>query len=122
MRLTTVPLFGSVRAGNPADVNEDKIDDISLESYLIDDPRETIFVNVKGDSMMDAGILEGDTLIVDKTKKPRLGDIVIAVVDGEFTVKYLAQDERKQYVLDPANSAYSRIVPEHELELCGVVT
>lgn len=118
MRLTTVPLFGSVRAGNPSDINEDKIDDISLESYLIDDPRETIFVNVKGDSMIEAGIHEGDTLIVDKAKKPRLGDIVIAVVDGEFTVKYLAEDAQKQFVLDPANSAYQRIVPENELELC----
>jgi SOS-response transcriptional repressor LexA len=44
------------------------------------------------------------------------------VVDGEFTVKYLAQDAQKKIVLDPANSAYTRIVPEHELELCGVVT
>jgi len=122
VRLTTVPLFGSVRAGNPSDINEDKIDDISLESYLIDDPRETIFVNVKGDSMIEAGIHEGDTLIVDKAKKPRLGDIVIAVVDGEFTVKYLAEDAQKQFVLDPANSAYQRIVPENELELCWVVT
>jgi SOS-response transcriptional repressor LexA len=53
-RLTTIPLFGSVRAGNPSDVNEEKIADISLETYLIDDPRDTIFVNVKGDSMIDA--------------------------------------------------------------------
>lgn len=122
VRLTTIPLFGSVKAGSPDEVNEEKLDDISLESYLIDDPRETIFVTVKGDSMIEAGIYEGDTLIVDKSKKPRLGDIVIAVVDGEFTVKYLAEDAQKKFVLDPANSAYSRIVPEHEMELCGVVT
>lgn len=122
VRLTTIPLFGSVRAGNPTDVQDEKIDDLSLESYLIDDPQETIFVTVKGDSMIDAGIHEGDTLVVDKSKKARLGDIVIAVVDGEFTVKYLAQDDKKNFVLDPANPAYSRIVPHHEMELCGVVT
>lgn len=122
IRLMTIPLFGSVRAGNPAEVNEDKIDDISLEQYLIDDPRETILVTVKGDSMIEAGIHEGDTLIVDKSKKARLGDIVVAVVDGEFTVKYLAKDDHNQFVLDPANAAYNRIIPEHELELCGVVT
>jgi SOS-response transcriptional repressor LexA len=122
MRLTTVPLFASVRAGNPTDASDEKIDDIALESYLIDDPRDTIFVTVKGDSMIEAGIHEGDMLIVDKSKKARLGDIVIAVVDGEFTVKYLAQDDKKKFVLDPANSTYSRIIPEQELELCGVVT
>ncbi len=72
VRLTTIPLFGSVRAGNPTDVEDEKIDDLSLESYLIGDPRETIFVKVKGDSMLDAGIFEGDTLIVDKSKPPRL--------------------------------------------------
>lgn len=121
-RLTTIPLFASVRAGDPTEASDEKIDDIALEKYLIDDPRETFFVLVKGDSMLDAWIHEGDTLIVNKTKKPRVGDIVVAVVDGDFTVKYLAQDDQKKFVLDPANSAYTRIIPEATLELCGVVT
>lgn len=122
VRLTTIPLFASVQAGNPTDASDEKIDDIDLDAYLIDDPRETIFVTVKGESMIEAGIHEWDVLVVDKQKKPREWDIVVAVVDGEFTVKYLRHDAMKKRVLDPANKNFSRIIPEHSLELCGVVT
>ncbi len=121
-RLTTIPLFATVQAGNPTDASDEKIDDIDLDTYLIDDPRETIFVTVKGESMIEAGIFEGDVLIVDKQKKPREWDIVVAVVDGEFTVKYLRQDDEKKRVLDPANKSFLRIIPQQSLELCGTVT
>ena len=122
VRLTTIPLFASVRAGNPDDAHDEKIDDISLESYLINDPRHTVIIKVRGDSMIDAGIHDGDLLVVDTQKKPRLGDIVVAIVDAEYTVKYLAKDAQGKFVFDPANSEYTRIVPEHDLHIYGLVT
>jgi repressor LexA len=71
--------------------------------------------------MQDAGLMEGDHLVVDRSAPARVGDIVVAIVDNQFTVKYLAQDARGFY-LKPGNLAYPVIRPEGQLEIYGVVS
>ncbi|MDA8086149.1 MAG: peptidase, partial [Nitrospiraceae bacterium] len=76
---------------------------------------------VSGDSMSGAGILPGDMVLVDKGQTPKSGDIVIAEVDGQWTMKYLKK-RGEQVVLLPANPAYKPIRPKTELKISGVVT
>ena len=71
--------------------------------------------------MIEAGLIEGDKLIVKRGVPSKAGDIVVAIVDGEFTVKYLAKDSRGFY-LKPGNAAFDDIRPQNELELFGRVT
>lgn len=121
-RLVSLPFFESVRAGFPMAAVVDVADQISVESYLIDHPTTTVLLKVKGDSMIDAGLQEGDILIVDRAQQPRQGDIVIGVVDQEYTVKYLEKDAQGNRYLKPGNPHYDNIYPEQELELFGLVT
>ena len=83
-------------------------------------PSQTVLVRVKGDSMMDAGILDGDLVVVEKAAAAKRGDIVVAIVDGEFTLKTLDL-ERGRFVLKPENPAYPVIRPEGALEIFGVM-
>lgn len=117
----TIPFFESVKAGFPAAATDEMKEDIRLEEYLIQDPLNTIFVRVSGDSMIEAGIQDGDALIVHKGARYQVGDIVVAVVDGEYTVKYLAK-EGKDYFLKAGNPAYPDIYPEQDMEIFWVVT
>jgi SOS-response transcriptional repressor LexA len=75
---------------------------------------------VKGDSMIDAGIQEGDMVIVEKTGSPKVGTIVVAEIDGEWTMKYLRKHGNKYY-LEPANKKYKPIIPKNELKIAAVV-
>lgn len=70
--------------------------------------------------MKDAGIYEGDYVLVERTQSPRLGDIVIAEVDGAWTMKYLRKD-KSGYYLEPANKAFKNIRPETEMNVSAVV-
>ncbi len=119
-----VPLYlNPVAAGLPAHT-EDYIDDrIDLNKYLIKHPDETFVVRVSGDSMIDAGIHPGDFLIVDRTIEQTNGKVVIAVVDGELTVKRMKR-KNDQIVLLPANSNYEPIYirAEQDLHIWGIVT
>ncbi|MGD9580740.1 MAG: LexA family protein [Vampirovibrionia bacterium] len=110
-----------VRAGFPSPAEDYPVDKISLEQLLIKRPSSTFTVRVVGDSMIEAGIFEDDIAIVDKSHIPRNGDIVIALVDGEYTMKYYKKTATG-VVLEPANPDYSTIVPDNELEIFGVVT
>lgn len=94
---------------------------LSFDDLLVKNPNSTYSVRVFGDSMIDAGIYEDDIAIVEKNSNPRSGDIVIAQVDGEFTIKYFYQKGAKAF-LEPANKKYSTIYPENELNIFGVVT
>ena len=78
-------------------------------------------LKVKGDSMIDAWIKDGDIIVVDKSRKHHVGDIVVAIVDGEYTVKYLQKDKDNTYFLSPWNSKYDDIYPKDDLEVFGVV-
>lgn len=92
----------------------------SLDAYLIHHPSRTVLVTVTGDSMIDAGIHTGDRVVVERGVPARPGDLVIAVIDNELTLKTLAV-ENGALVLQPANSAYPVLRPGERLELFGVV-
>lgn len=92
----------------------------SIDDMLVRVPSKTTLVRVKGDSMVEAGILEGDYLVVEKQQHANVGQIVVAIVDNEFTVKYLDR-EKGTFVLKPANKAYPVIRPRGRLEIFGVM-
>lgn len=115
------PVLGPVRAGQPQPATQEEPDLITLDDYLIDNPARTSVHKVRCDSMKDAGIFDGDLVVVEHNSPTAPGDIVVAVVDGEFTVKTLRMDSTGKYFLEPANPAYQPIHPTSSLELLGVV-
>jgi repressor LexA len=116
-----IPMAGSVQAGFPSPAEEELRDVISLDEYLITRPESSFLLKVTGDSMIGEGIMEGDLVIVEKGRSPKTGDIVIAEVDGEWTMKYFTR-KGKTIVLEAANPKYPPIKPRSELRLGGVVT
>ncbi len=116
-----VKVLGTVEAGFPSPAEEELSDTLSLDDLLIKNPQATFLLKVSGCSMSEAGILPGDMVIVDKGQAPKSGDIVIAEVDGEWTMKYLNK-KGDGVTLIPANSKYKPIKPKKELKIAGVVT
>lgn len=116
-----VKLLGTVEAGFPSPAEEELADTISLDKFLIQNPNATFMLKVSGDSMSDAGILPGDMVIVDRSQTAKSGDIVIAEVDGQWTMKYLKR-RGSDVTLVPANEKYKPIKPKNELNITGVVT
>jgi repressor LexA len=115
------PVAESVQAGLPTLVpGIIAPDTITIDEHLIPNPSKTVLIKVKGDSMIDAGIHEGDLVVVEKRGSANVGDIVVAIVDNEFTLKRLRK-ERGRIVLKPENKAYPAIRPKGELEIFGVV-
>ena len=112
----------SVKAGFPSPAQDYMEGEIDLNDILIRHREATFYVRVSGDSMKDAGILDGDLLVVDRSVTARHGDTVIACVDGEFTVKILQLTPN--IALLPANANYQPILfqAEQSLEIFGVVT
>ena len=115
-----IRLLGLVEAGFPAVAEEEQLDTISIDDYLIKNRDATYMLRVKGDSMKDAGIVEGDMVIVERTENPKEGQIVIADVDGSWTMKYYRVKRGKPY-LEAANDAYADIHPENELKIAAIV-
>lgn len=113
-------LAESVRAGLPQPADDSARDTLTIDEYLIEQPSRTVLVRVKGDSMIEAGIHPGDIAVVEKRHDARPGDLVVAIVDDEFTLKTLARDNGV-FVLHPANPAYPVIRPKGSLEIFGVV-
>lgn len=116
----TLPLFGPIAAGFAATVEEYAEEQITLEHYLVRNRSATFLLRVKGSSMINAGICEGDLVIVDRTREPRVGDIVVGVMDGEFTLKRLKKDKGKFY-LQAENDDYPDLYALEELKAAGVV-
>jgi len=116
----TLPLFGPITAGFAAPVEEQAEETVSLENYLVRDKAATFLLRVKGDSMIDAGIFEGDLVIVERGKEPKVHDIVVGVLDGEYTLKRLKKKDG-QYYLQAENTAYPDLYARDELEVAGVV-
>jgi repressor LexA len=114
------PVAESVRAGQPTPAADTASDALAIDEYLIPNPSRTVLIRVKGDSMIDAGIHPGDVVVVEKRTSANHGDIVVAVLDNEFTLKRLAR-EKGQMVLRPENKAYPVIRPKGELEIFGIV-
>lgn len=116
-----VKVLGIVEAGFPSPAEEELADTISLDTLLIKNREAAFLLKVSGDSMSGAGILPGDMVIVDKGQTPKSGDIVIAEVDGGWTMKYLRK-RGESVTLLPANPNYKPIKPKNELKIAGVVT
>ena len=118
------PLYTSkVAAGFPSPADDHIEQRLSPSDYLVENDTATFFVRVKGDSMIEAGIFDNDVLVIDCSRTRQTGDIVLAMLDGEFTVKILEQS-KKGVNLIPANRNYSaiEIKKEQSLEIWGVVT
>lgn len=115
-----IPWLGSVMAGYPNPAEEELLDPISLEEFLIRNKESTYMLNVTGDSMIDAGIMPGDIVLVERREQARHGEIVVAQVDGEWTLKRLCKRGRK-VTLEAANKKYPPIEPKDELRIAAVV-
>ena len=116
-----LPLFGPISAGFAAPVEEQAEEMLTLDAYLIGTQRASTFLlRVKGDSMIDAGIYEGDIVVVDRKKQPKLNEIVVGVLDGEYTLKRLKRDKGKFY-LQAENPNYPDMYAMEELQVGGVV-
>ena len=120
-KLIGYPLFESVRAWLPFTPETQPTSQMDLEKYLIEHPASTYFVKVKWDSMIEAWIQQGDIVILDRSLTPNNGDIVIASLDGDVTLKYF---EKKWSILKliPANPKYTPIVVDWPCEILGVVS
>jgi repressor LexA len=110
-----IPLLGLVAAGNPIEAIENPTNTISVPRYLLKGGFRYFALTVKGDSMIEAGILEGDVIVCRSTKEARNGQIVVAVVNGEATVKTFSQ-QKKAIELLPANKNYSPILVDESIE------
>lgn len=112
-----------VRAGFPSPAEDFSVNRLDLTQILVTHPQATFLLRVAGNSMRDAGIDDGDTLVVDRAIKPHHGQVVVAVVDGEFTVKYLHQ-RAGRVRLKAANPTFPDIVPRdgQTIEVWGVVS
>lgn len=114
---------GGIVAGFPSPA-QDYIDlKIDLNKELIANPSSTFYGRVKGTSMQDAGIMDGDILVIDKSLEPQDGDTAVCFLDGEFTLKYIKIEVDAVYLI-PANSKFQPIKVTEENNFCiwGVVT
>lgn len=124
---TRLPLFSTkVAAGFPSPADDYVEKRLDISEFLVDHAASTFFVTIKGESMIDVGLLPDDKVVVDRSKTPNSGDIVLAVVDREFTIKILDRTESGRPRLLPANSsgAYPpiEISDGMQFEIFGVVT
>lgn len=115
-----VKMLGLIEAGIPSAHEEEVLDTTTLDEWLVRNREDTYILRVKGDSMEEAGIMDGDFVLVERTEKHKIGDIVVAEVDGSWTLKYLRQNTQGYY-LEPANKNYRNIYPESDLHIAAVV-
>jgi len=124
-----IPMLGLVEAGIPTMAEESVLDTLNLNAYLVEDRESSYLLEVKGDSMIEEGIKEGDLVVAEKTGnglEAKVGDIVIAEVDGGWTMKYYRKEAGKggasgRVYLEPANKKYKPIYPEYDLKIAAVV-
>jgi repressor LexA len=116
----SIRLLGAVQAGFPSPAEEELVDVLSLDEFLVNRPEATFMLTVSGDSMIDAGIHPGDIILAERGGRPRNSDIVVAQVDGEWTLKYFVKT-KSGIVLEPANKNYRPIHPKRDLVIGGIV-
>ena len=126
---TGVRLLGVVEAGFPSAPEEELLDVMDFDEYLVPNKESTYILKVKGDSMIDAGIHPGDMVVVERKATYKPGQIVIAMIDGEYTMKYLrrstsltAGKKGGEHFLEPANAKYKPIYPRESFRIEAVVT
>lgn len=114
---------GGIFAGFPSPAQDYMDMALDLNEVLIKHPSATFFGRVKGNSLQDAGVDEGDILIIDKSIEPSDGDMAVCFVDGDFTLKFIQHDE-KGILLIPANKAYEpiRVTEDNDFLVWGIVT
>lgn len=113
-------LLGAVQAGFPSPAEEELLDTLSLDSYLIQKPQASFLLRVSGDSMTGAGIEPGDLVIIERGHEPKTGQIVLAQIDGEWTLKYYERKGREVRLI-AANPKYPPLLPQQELTVGGIV-
>ena len=118
--LTETPMLGLVKAGFPALAEELVETTMNIDSFLIRKKDSTYILEVDGDSMIDAHIANGDMVIAERAETAKDGEIVIAEVDGEFTMKYFRKEGSKVW-LEPANKNFKPIYPTTDLQIRAIV-
>jgi len=113
--------LGTVEAGFPSPAEEEMTDTVSLDDWLLADAEASYMLRVSGSSMIEAGIMPGDMVILNRAKQAKNGDIVVAEVDKQWTIKYFERRGGK-IVLNPANRAFKPIEAREEIRIAGVVT
>ena len=115
-----IPFLGLVEAGFPTSVDEQSSETLNIDEYLVKNKESTYLLEVKGDSMIDEGIREGDLVVVERRGEAKDGDIVIAEIDGGWTMKYFKKKGSIVY-LKPANKNYAPIYPQYDLKVAAIV-
>ncbi|PIT89264.1 MAG: repressor LexA [Candidatus Levybacteria bacterium CG10_big_fil_rev_8_21_14_0_10_36_7] len=118
-RFFGIPLLGNIQAGYPILAQQDK-SYLTLDEYFIEKPDNSFLLRVTGDSMINAGIFEGDLVVVEQKGSWKTEDIVLAEIDNQWTLKILKTTKGKNY-LEAANPAYPPFYPKSELKIHGVV-
>lgn len=119
-RFFALPVLGMIQAGYPI-IAEQNRDYLTIDEYLIEKPDDSFLLRVHGDSMINAGIFEGDLVVIEQKSTVGTGDIVLAEIDREWTLKVLKKDSHKGTFLEAANPAYPPFYPTEELKIHGVV-
>ena len=114
-------LLGTICAGFPTPAEEDFHQDITLDDWIIRNREASFMLAVRGDAMRDAGIIEGDMVIVERGVEAKPGDIVVAVIDGGWTLKYFRRGAKGAAYLEAANSEFPDYHPDQELTIAAVV-
>lgn len=115
----SLPFYGLVKAGFPAMADE-TVDFLSLDEYLINKPQSSFFLKVSGDSLTNLGIFPNDLAIIERTKEARNNELVLALIDGQWTLKILKKING-QVFLTAANNKYPPFYPKEELQIFGIV-
>ncbi len=116
-----IRLLGLVEAGFPSAAEEELLDVMDFDEFLTPNKESSYILRVKGDSMINAGIREGDMVIAERKPNYKVGEIVIAMVDGDYTMKYLRK-KGSEYYLEAANDKYPDIHPTESFQVEAVVT
>lgn len=114
--------LGYISAGFPSQVEDTLLESISMEEWLIKNPSSTFLIRVAGESMVEAGILPGDYVLVDRSLSPKNNDIVVVRIEEEWTMKYFFK-EGNRIILKPAHPRYTIITlsQDQDVEIFGVV-
>lgn len=120
----TLPIYGSsIQAGFPSPADDYMEKELDLNELVVQHPAATFYVRVQGNSMQNAGIFSGDILVIDRSLTAQNKNIIIAVLDGEFTVKRLIKEEGNIYLIAESDSSLTiKINPDSQFEVWGVVT
>ncbi|MBP9690935.1 repressor LexA [Candidatus Woesebacteria bacterium] len=114
-----LPVLGMIQAGFPILAQQSR-SYLTLDEYFIEKPDNSFLLKVRGDSMINVGIFEGDLVVIEQKGDSKGGDVVLAEIDNEWTLKILKKEKGKVY-LEAANPKYPAFYPEQELKIHGVV-